>query len=42
MGHANGINNILEKGYSLKFKANIKRKAADDLISRGAKEETNP
>ena len=33
--------NILEKGYSLKFIANVKRKAADDLISRGAIEETN-
>ena len=40
MGH--GIaKNILEKGYSLKFKANIKRKAADDLILRGAIEEDN-
>ena len=40
MGH--GIaKNILEKGYSLKFKANVKRKAADDLISRGAIEEIN-
>jgi hypothetical protein len=32
--------NILEKGYSLKFIANVKRKAADNLISRGAIEET--
>ena len=40
MGHGMA-KNILENGYSLKFKANVKRKAADDLISRGAKEETN-
>ena len=38
MGHGMA-KNILEKGYSLKFKANVKRKAADDLISRGAIEE---
>ena len=37
MGHGMA-KNILEKGYSLKFKANLKRKAAEDLISRGAKE----
>ena len=40
MGHGMA-KNILEKGYSLKFKANIKRKAANDLISRGAIEEKN-
>jgi len=40
MGHGMA-KNILEKGYSLKFKANVKRKAADDLISRGAIEEAN-
>ena len=40
MGHGMA-KNILEKGYYLKFKANIKRKAADDLISRGAIEEKN-
>ena len=40
MGHGMA-KNILEKGYSVKFKANVKRKAADDLISRGAIEETN-
>ena len=40
MGHGMA-KNILEKGYSLKFKANIRRKAADDLISRGAIEEEN-
>ena len=33
--------NILAKGYLLKFKANTKRKAADDLISRGATEVEN-
>ena len=38
MGHGMA-KNILEKGYFLKFKANIKRKNADDLIARGAKEE---
>ena len=40
MGHGMA-KNILENGYSLKFKANVKREAADDLISRGAIEETN-
>ena len=40
MGHGMA-KNILEKGYSLKFKANIKRENADDLISRGAIEEKN-
>ena len=40
MGHGMA-KNILEKGYSLKFKANIKRKAADDLISKGAIEVKN-
>jgi len=40
MGHGMA-KNMLEKGYSVKFIANIKRKAADDLISRGAIEETN-
>ena len=40
MGHGMA-KNILEKGYLLKFKANTKRKAADDLISRGAIEEKN-
>ena len=39
MGHGMA-KNILEKGYSLKFIANVKRKAADNLISRGAIEET--
>ena len=38
MGHGMA-KNILEKGYYLKFKANIKRNAAEDLISRGAIEE---
>ena len=40
MGHGMA-KNIIEKGYLLKFKANTKRKAADDLISRGAIEEKN-
>ena len=40
MGHGMA-KNILQKGHSLKFKANIKRKAADDLILRGAVEEEN-
>lgn len=39
MGHGMA-KNILKKGYSLKFIANVKRKAADNLISRGAIEET--
>ena len=40
MGHGMA-KNILEKGYSLKFIANVKRKAAEDLNSRGAIEEKN-
>ena len=40
MGHGMA-KNILEKGHSVKFIANIKRKAADDLVTRGATEETN-
>jgi 3-hydroxyisobutyrate dehydrogenase-like beta-hydroxyacid dehydrogenase len=40
MGHGMA-KNIVEKGFDVKFKANIKREAATDLISRGAEEEEN-
>jgi len=39
MGHGMA-KNIVEKGYDVKFIANIKREAATDLISRGAKEKS--